>query len=52
MKTLQQIVVQVAVVFDEWDWNEPKVHKILNYLTGEIKKVTLSMRFRLPNIIH
>ena len=37
-----------VVVFDEWDWNDPKVHEILVHLTGEIKQVTVGMGFKLP----
>jgi hypothetical protein len=40
----------LTVVFDEWDWNEPRVHEILVYLTEEIKQVTLGMGFKLPKI--
>ena len=41
-----------AVVFDEWEWDEPRVHKILTYLTEEIKQVTLGMGFKLLKIPH
>ena len=36
-----------VVVFDEWDWNDPRVHEILVHLTGEIKQVTVGMGFKL-----
>ena len=42
----------LTVVFDEWEWNEPRVHEILVYLTEEIKQVTLGMGFKLPKIYH
>ena len=37
-----------VVVFDEWDWNDPRVHEILVHLTGEIKQVTVGMGLKLP----
>ena len=36
----------------EWEWDEPRVHKMLNYLTEEIKQVTLGMAFKLLKIHH
>jgi hypothetical protein len=41
-----------VVVFEEWEWNEPRVHEILTYLTKEIKQVTLGMGFKLQRLHH
>jgi len=41
-----------TVMFNKWDWNEPKVREILVYLTKIIKKVTVDMGFRLFSIPH
>ena len=41
-----------TVMFNKWDWNEPKVREILVYLTKIIKIVTIDMGFRLFSISH
>ena len=41
-----------VVVFEEWEWNDPRVHEILTYLTEEIKQVTLGMGFKLQRLHH